>query len=117
MESGLDYTAMDFWWKAFITVINLAIGAYLFWERHNDETKRRIDSLENAVDTRMDEHSQRMASLESDTKHMPTHSDIGRLYERVTAVDRSISRMEGEYKSQSDILRMILNQIAQKGMK
>lgn len=107
---------MDFWWKIFITIINMGIGAYLFWERHNDGTTRRIDSLETNLDERLDDHSQRMARLESETTHLPTHVDLGHLYERVTAVDKSISRMEGEFKAQSDTLRMILNQITHKGM-
>lgn len=92
----MDYTAADFWWKAFITVINMAIGAYLFWERHNDGTTRRIETLEADLDERLDDHSSRLSKVEARMSLMPSHEDLGDLHERINDVSKGLNTLTGE---------------------
>jgi len=91
-----DYTAAEFWWKAFITVINMGIGAYLFWERHNDVTRRRIDVLEADLDGRLDNHATRLSRVESSIEILPNHKDLGALHERINDLSRAVHTLSGE---------------------
>lgn len=92
----MDYTAADFWWKVFITVINMGIGVYLFWERNNDGTRRRIDTLETDLDTRLDNHASRLAKVESRIEMLPNHEDLSDLHERINEVSKNIHTLTGE---------------------
>lgn len=103
----MDYTAMDFWWKVFITVINMGIGAYLFWERHNDVTQRRIDTLETDLDGRMDSHATRLSRVESRIEMLPNHADLSDLHERINNVSKNIHTLTGEMTGAKTTLGLI----------
>jgi len=106
----MDYTAMDFWWKVFITIINLGIGAYLFWERNNNSTRNRIDSLETDVDGRLDKHGERITKLEGG----PTHGRIDEAHARITDVARAVSGMAGEMQGMKTVLNLIHDHLLNK---
>lgn len=103
----LDYSALDFWWKTSITLINMAIGVYLFWERNNDATSRRIDHMEADIDHRLDDHAGRLARVETQVEHLPQVADVEKLYERVRTVDLRTSHMEGEFREVRRTLGLI----------
>lgn len=103
----IDYGALDFWWKVAITLLNLAIGLYLFWERHNDAGKRRIDSMERDMDTRLDNHGARLAKIEAKIDDMPSHDDIGHVHDRITGVGENVKLMTGEMTGIKTLLHTI----------
>lgn len=103
----MDYTAADFWWKVAITVINLGIGAYLFWERNNNATSQRITTLETDIDTRLDDHAGRLMRVETQVQHLPQTADLEKLYERVRTVDHTTTKMEGEFQEVRRTLGLI----------
>lgn len=103
----MDYTAADFWWKVAITLINLAIGAYLFWERNNNATTVRINTMETGIDERLDAHSVRLTRVETQVQHLPQTSDLDKLYERVRTVDHTTTKMEGEFQEVRRTLGLI----------
>lgn len=72
----MDYSALDFWWKVAITLLNFGIGVYLWYERREDKTSSRIvqivDSisrLKTDMDTRMDDTRHRLTRLEASSTH------------------------------------------------
>lgn len=103
----MDYAAADFWWKVFLSVINIAIGVYLFWERHNDGTKNRIDRMEADIDTRMDDHSSRLAKVEARIDLLPSHDDLGDLHERINDVAKGLNTITGEMSGIKTTLGLI----------
>ena len=111
----MDYTAADFWWKVLITVMNMAIGVYLFWERNNNATKNRIDTLEEDMDDRLDDHSGRLMRVETQVKHLPQVADLEKLYERVRTVDHTTTKMEGEFQEVRRTLGLIHSYLMTKG--
>ena len=113
----MDYMAADFWWKAFITVINMGIGAYLFWERHNDVTQRRIDALETDLDQRLDGHSVRLSRVESRIEMLPNHEDLGDLHERINEVSKNIHTLTGEMTGAKTTLGLIHQHLLNGGRK
>lgn len=57
----------------------------------------------NFQTTRMDGHSDRLAqhkelltAIEADLKHLPKNSDIGKLHDKINAVNQQLSAMQGE---------------------
>ena len=77
---------------------------------------RRLDGLDADFDTRMADHASRIARLEGIVSKAPTHDDLSKLYEKQNETARTLATLLGEVKGQGDTLRLILNQIAQKGM-
>lgn len=77
---------------------------------------RRFDALEDELGARMKEHGDRLARLEGVVSKVPTHDEITRLYEKQNDTARSLAMLLGEIKGHGDTLRLILSQIAQKGM-
>lgn len=103
----MDYTAADFWWKVLITVMNMGIGVYLFWERNNNATKVRIDDLEEDVDKRLDDQGNRLMRVETQVEHLPQIADLEKLYERVGRIDQRTSHIEGEFREARRTLNLI----------
>lgn len=103
----MDYTALDFWWKIFLTLLNMGIGVYLFWERHNDGTTRRIGALEADLDARLDNHSSRLAKVEARMELLPDHDDLGGLHERINDMNRGLSTLSGELSGVKTTLNLI----------
>lgn len=113
----MDYMAADFWWKAFITVINMGIGAYLFWERHNDVTQRRIDTLETDLDQRLDNHAMRLSRVESRIEMLPSHEDLAALHERINDISRAVHTLSGEMSGIKTTLGLIHQHLLNGGVR
>ena len=77
---------------------------------------RRLEGLEGEVGIRMTDHASRIARLEGVVSKVPTHDDLSKLYEKQNETARTLAMLLGEVKGQGGTLRLILNQIAQKGM-
>jgi hypothetical protein len=103
----MDYAALDFWWKVFITALNAGMGLYLYLVNRNRVTNERIGALQTAVDTRLDNHTERLARLEQDARHAPTHDDLKRLHSRIDEVKYSLKRLEGEFSGANHTLGLI----------
>lgn len=106
--------------KITLQIVNMiatfGVGIYVWISTQDKVTNKRITDLEEKVDDRIDSYAERMARVEQDQRHAPTHDDLKRLHARIDQIDQRLSRMEGEFKSQGDLLRMILSKIADKGM-
>lgn len=106
--------------KIWLQVINMlatfGVGIYVWISTQDKVTNKRISDLEEKVDTRIDCYAERIARVEQDLQHGPSHDDIKRIHARIDAVDQRLSRIEGEFKSQVDLLRLILNRITEKGL-
>lgn len=76
----------------------------------------RLGEIESELDSRMQDNSDRLARLEGVVSKAPTHDDISRLHEKQNDTARSLAMLLGELKGHGDTLRLILSQIAQKGM-
>lgn len=114
----MDYTAADFWWKVAITLINMGIGWYLWYERRSDATNVRINKIEDSMANALNHMSDRLTSVERDTSHAPTHNDLSKLYERMNGVEHrlgeridsvggAVKRIEGENAAQTRILNLV----------
>lgn len=92
------------------------VALYMYLSNKNKATNTRITELEKDIDKALDGHTDRIAHLEGVTQKAPTHDDLGKLYDKQNETARAVSQMAGEMKGMNETLRLILAQIAQKGM-
>jgi ABC-type transporter Mla subunit MlaD len=104
---------MNFWLQLINMVGTFALGVWLYLEKRNDKTNVRID--EQAV--KVDALDKDVSSLKTAASNAPNHSDLAKVYESINSLAATVNQLVGENRGQSDTLRLILNQIAQKGMK
>lgn len=105
-----------FWFQVMQTLITAVIGFYVYLTARHRVTNERISSLEHEMDARLDEHTDRLARVESKMASAPTHKDLERVHEKLNRVAEDTSRMSGELKGVNDTLRLILSRITERGL-
>ncbi len=116
----MDFEALKFWMLFGFQVIN-AVATVLVWlfVRYGDRNAKidaRFDAIATDFDKRMDTQDQRIARLSGLVERAPTHTDLSDLYDKVNRTAQDVSAISGELKGINDNLRLILSQIAAKGM-
>lgn len=100
-------------WLLTISMIgHFSYTAWTYVERRSDKTSERL----LAVTTRLEELERDVSSLQSSAELAPTHADLGKVYDSINQLAATVHQLVGENRGQSDTLRLILNQITQKGM-
>jgi hypothetical protein len=79
-----------------------------------DERFRR---MEEDLEGKAPHYNERISYLEANAKKSPTHGDIAKVYESLNTLSATVNQLVGENRGQSDTLKLILNQIAAKGMR
>jgi hypothetical protein len=103
----MDYPALKFWLDVVQLAGTFAIGVYVWMSNRQRVTTDAIDRLEGHVDGRLDDHHERLARLEQDLEHAPTHDDLGQLYERINGLKESVQELSGEFKGVRHLLNVI----------
>jgi hypothetical protein len=93
----IDYNKWRFFFEVFLFVWNLGLGAYLVIARRQQVTADRIDELEAGMGKDMGDINDRLTRVERDLEHVPSHDDLGKIYERLNGVDKGLSEMKGEF--------------------
>lgn len=109
-----------------LTISMIGHFSYTLWayiERRGDKTNERMTELTTRI-----EHVERIvAEVKSAGAAAPTHGDLGKIYDAmrelaattntsISELAGTVNQLVGENRGQSDTLRLILNQITQKGM-
>jgi septal ring factor EnvC (AmiA/AmiB activator) len=102
--------------KTLLQGVNMlgTIGLWLWLriERRNDKTNERVAELAMQLQAL----NQEVTALDATAKAAPNHGDMGKVYESINSLAATVNQLVGENRGQSDTLRMILNQITQKGL-
>lgn len=115
-------------------ILTWGVALYMYLANKNKATNERIGKLETDIEAKFDEHAkaedgkfqgvsrslgayaERIQHLETAAETAPTHGDLGKVYEAINTLAATVNQLVGENRGQSDTLRLILNQITQKGM-
>lgn len=97
-------------------VLTWGVALYMYLANKNKATNQRIGELEEDLMEKYDDHGNRITHLETVIEMAPTHHDLAKVYEAQKRSDEKLNQLIGENRSQTDTLRLILNQITQKGM-
>lgn len=110
---------------AVLSIMNMfglwAVAIYTWQANRRRVTEDRINELQDDMNESMDTlknqmrlHGDRLTKVEGELQHAPTHEDIKRLHIRVDAVNGSICRLEGEFKSANKTLGLIHQYLLEK---
>lgn len=89
-----------------------ALGVWLYLEKRSDRTNERVTELA----TKVEQLDKDVSALAASTDAAPNHSDLGAVYKAINDLAATVHTLVGENRGQTDSLRLILNQIMQKGM-
>lgn len=87
-----------------------ALNALL--KAHADEGKLRLER----IDEDLRAHSERMARLEQDVERMPSHDDIGQLYDKLSSLSTGLASISGKMDGIEASLRQVVGRLIDRGM-
>ena len=100
-------------WLPSINVLGtFSLGAWMYLEKRSDKTNERITTLAAKV-AQIDKD---VTSLTASSETAPNHLDLSNVYKSINELAETVNQLVGENRGQSDTLRLILNQIMQKGL-
>lgn len=88
-------------------MLTAGVGFYVFMSNKDKVTNQRISTMESGLDSRMDDHSSRIAKLEEAAKHAPTHNDLAQIYREMNAVRQSVDQLQGAFVGASKNIELI----------
>lgn len=97
-------------------ILTWGVALYMYLANKNKATNERIGKLEDDIDDKFEKYGQRLQHLETSAESAPNHADLAKVYDSVNKLAATVNQLVGENQGQSDTLRLILNQIMQKGM-
>ncbi|MCB1909973.1 MAG: hypothetical protein KDH15_21640 [Rhodocyclaceae bacterium] len=116
----MTFDEIKFWSVLAFQVVNLFASAVVFiYLRYGDRNRQideRFESMASANDKRADGFERRLAHIEGQLERAPTHSDLAAIHEKLNLTNASVSQMSGQLGGINDMLKLILNRIAEKGM-
>lgn len=115
-------------------ILTWGVALYMYLANKNKATNERIGKLETDIEAKFEDRSkaeeekfqavtkslgvyaERIQHLETTAETAPNHGDLAKVYEAINGLSGTVNQLVGENRGQSDTLRLILNQITQKGM-
>ena len=97
-------------------VASAGLWLYVRYGDRNKEVDGRFAKLADEFDRRADDQDRRLARLEGVVARAPTHDDLGKLYDKVNQNTQDTRELVGKVSEMNNILRLILNRVAEKGM-
>ena len=76
----------------------------------------RLDRMEASHTGRLDAVDEELTALKTAGSRALTHADLDDLYTKVNGTSNSVHEMKGMLSNLNDNLRLILNQLSQKGL-
>lgn len=89
------------------TLLIAIIGVMNWLNNRQRVTTATIATLETGLDSRIDEHSTRLARVEQDIKHVPDHNDFKRVHQRLDVLNGELKELKGEFHSMRSTLSLI----------
>jgi hypothetical protein len=88
-------------------MLTWGVALYMYLANKNKATNSRIGELERDMEAKLDAHADRLARVEQDLRHAPTHDDLKRLHARIDDLAGGIRGLEGEFKGANHTLQLI----------
>jgi hypothetical protein len=102
VEHAIDYRAWSFWFNVAQVIGYLILGIYV-WSSNRDkvkaaeikEVKDTMQALKDAQSAKCAEHLKRTTILEGSVKGLPTHRDLGEVYDKINGVKSTVDEISG----------------------
>ena len=103
MDSVFSLGALRF---VFDVVLTLALGGVALYTYLVNRTKANRVAIDRQ-DMRIQDLSHRVTSVERDVRHLPGHTEIAALHEKVNLISNHLSTMTGEFSGVRNTLDVI----------
>ena len=122
---------LKFWSMVGFQIINALASSglwlYLRYGDRNKQVDQKIEGVKDAInkgltnarrenDLRADGLEQRLAKVEGQLANAPTHQDLAAIHEKLNETAGAMRELTGTVKGMNDTLKLMLAQVAQKGM-
>lgn len=101
------------WLLTISMILHFARTLWDYVDKRNDKTNERLGELAS----KFDQLEKEVSALEAAADAAPNHADLGKVYDSINTLAGTVNQLVGENRGQSDTLRLILNQVMQKGLK
>jgi len=78
--------------------------------RHRNSVAEKIGGLDDEIgqaNARVMGVESRISSVESDVRHLPSHEDVGKIYDRLDAVNGSVQQLIGGQEAMANQVAML----------
>ena len=93
----IDYGSAKFWLDVFQFLFTAGIGLYVWIA-----TQRRVTERDFA--TRLEKHNTRIATMEERIGHLPSHEDIGKVWEKLDSLHADMAGVQSEMRGVRDVI-------------
>jgi len=93
-------------------VVTIGVFLWLYVQKRTDKTSERLE----AITTRIEVTEKAVAVLQSGMNGLLRHEDLSRVYDAINKLSEQVNKLDGEFKSQNNLLNLILARITDKGM-
>ena len=111
MDWSLDWTALRFLLDLVLVAGMCAVAYYTWWASRMNANKTAI----KRVDERVHEVEGRVAEVERELNHMPTHADISELSSRIGDVHGDLREIKGSLKGLSRAVDLMNEHLIRQG--
>jgi hypothetical protein len=91
----MDIAWVKFGFDVMQTLLTALIGLYVWIDKRNQVSATRINRMEESLDTRLDDVSQRLAHAEERVGRALDHDDLRPLFERLNKIADEVAHLSG----------------------
>jgi oligoendopeptidase F len=84
-----------------------ACSVYVYIANKNRVTNQRINEMEAGLESKIDDHSERLSHLEARADGAPTHNDLSALHEKINKVGEDVKGIGGQFEGVKNLLNTI----------
>ena len=95
MDTNIELAKLIFSVAQFL--LTGGVGIYVYISNKNKVTNDRITTLEGDIDTKLDNHGERVATLEVEIRKAPSHKDLSSIHEKINRVSEGVNALNGEF--------------------
>ena len=103
----LDYRALKFWFDIVQVVIILAFAVYTWMLSRYKANESSIVSVREQLYLRLKKIDERVALLESDLAHAPSHEDMAALHSQINDAAQKLTSVQGELKQMNSTMQLM----------
>lgn len=109
----VDYNALRFALDLLQLLGLAAIGVYTWLINRSKANRAAIGELERQATS----HAERLAIIEQQIAQAPTHTDLGKVYDRLNGVAETLSQLNGQLNGVTHQLSMVNEYLLNQGAK
>lgn len=109
-----DYTALRFWLELLLLISNCGLWVYAGLDRKQRATAADLKRHQEDEEKRFDLVENQLTALDRDLKAAPTHHDLGKIYESIKGVGKSVDTLSGTMAAQTRTLDLITQHLLTK---